>query len=137
MRLGFDAAMNAAAVAEAGVDAAKSLGTAIGSANELGIAERIQLDLIRRDEDIAVIVRTKALRDKQRIIALPVRPVRRGEGGRKLVLVRLEIVSVGQRPIGRPAELDHGVAHHGLEGQHIAAVPGQEVPTAVLALLGI
>ena len=76
MRLAFDAAMDVAAVAEAGVDAAKSLGTAVGSANELGIAERIQVDLIRRYEDIAVIVRAKALRDKQRIVALPVRPVR-------------------------------------------------------------
>ena len=74
-------------------------------ADEFGIAERILIDLVHRNEDIAVVFRPKAPGDKERIVAGAVGPILRGEGGRQLVLVRLEVIPVRQGPVGpaRPA----------------------------------
>ncbi len=137
VRLGLDAAvrMGLAVVIEARADAAETLAAALSRTGEMAVAQRAQGDRLERHEDLAVVARPVTLRHEQRIVAAPVRPVRRREGGRQAILVGFEIIPVGQRPVGRPAGSFHGVAHHRLEGEQITTVPGQEVPAGVLALI--
>lgn len=108
-------------------------------ADEVVIVERVQIDLIHRHVNRVAVgpVRPVALLDIERIVAMPVRPILGRERGRQLVLVRLEVIPVGKRPVLGSAELDDRVANDGLEGDEVAAVPGQEVPAAVLTLLPI
>src|SRR5512134_1280103 len=71
-------------------------------------------------------------------IVIPVGQAWLAEGRRKVERVRIRrvaVVPVGERPIGRPTELCDRLAYRGLEGCQIPAMPRQEVPRLVLALL--
>jgi len=94
---------------------------------------------VERDRPTRLSGRSVSRHHEERVGAA-VGPRLRSEGGRKMEPIGVAlviVVPVGQRPAGWPAKLHNRGSDDPLECAQIAAVPGEEIPGVMLALVAV